>query len=151
MKSHTLCNCENPTHENPTWRTLFIIKFSGSNFPFPKLPLLLYKYPSILACVLESAQSLPCLKHWSATISFFWINSFFSFFIVVQVQLSPFSCHHSPLPLPPPPPTLNPTHLWLYPCVLYTCSLMILSQLSPVISHLAPLWLLSVYSLFQCL
>ena len=35
------------------------------------------------------------------------------FFIVVQVQLSPFSPHHSPLPSPPPPPILNPTPLWL--------------------------------------
>ena len=44
------------------------------------------------------------------------------FFIVVQVQLSPFSPHYSPLLPPSPPATLNPTLLWLCPCVLYTCS-----------------------------
>ena len=46
----------------------------------------------------------------------------FFFLIVVQVQLSPFSPHHSPLPPHTPPPTLNPIPLWLCPCVLYTCS-----------------------------
>ena len=44
------------------------------------------------------------------------------------------------------PPTLDPTPLWLYPCILYTCSLMTL----PLFSHY-PLRLLSVCSLFQCL
>ena len=48
---------------------------------------------------------------------------FFSHFvIVVQVQLSPFSTHHSPPPHPSPLPTLGPTPLWLCPCVLYICS-----------------------------
>ena len=38
------------------------------------------------------------------------VSSFiYLFFIVVQVQLSPFSSHHSPLPHPSPPPTLEPT------------------------------------------
>ena len=57
------------------------------------------------------------------------ITSFF--FIVVRVQLSPFSPH------PPPPITLNSTprpHWWLCPWAFYTCSLMTLSLLFPVIS-----------------
>ena len=78
------------------------------------------------------------------------------FFTVFQVQLSPFSSHHSPHPshphLPPliSPPSLDPTSLWLCPCVLYTCSLM---TLPPFPHYLLPppIWLLSVCSLFQCL
>ena len=41
-------------------------------------------------------------------------------FIVLQVQLSPFSPHNSPLPHRSLPPTLSPTPLWLCPRVLYT-------------------------------
>ena len=36
----------------------------------------------------------------------------FFFFIVVQAQLSPFSCHHFPPSHPLPPPTLDPTPSW---------------------------------------
>ena len=50
----------------------------------------------------------------------------FFIFIVVQVQLSPFS---HPTPLSP----YNPSLFWLCPRVLYTCSLRILSRLSSVI------------------
>ena len=74
-------------------------------------------------------------------------NSFlnlFVFFIVVLVQLSPFSPHHAPHP-----PQTYP--LWLCPYVLYTCSLMALPLISPIILLSPPLWLLSVCSLFQCL
>ena len=83
----------------------------------------------------------------------FYIYLFFIdwLFIVVQVYLSPFSCHHFPPPHPPPPPTLNSTSLWLCPWVLYTCSLMTLPPLSPIIPFPSPLWLLSICSLFQCL
>ena len=42
--------------------------------------------------------------------------------IVVHVYLSLFSPHDSPPPQPSPLPTLDPTHLWFCPCVLYTCS-----------------------------
>ena len=49
-------------------------------------------------------------------------NIFCVFFIVVQVQLSPFSLHHAPRPHPQPL-----THpLWLFPCVLHTCSFLII-------------------------
>ena len=100
----------------------------------------------------------------------------FIYFIVVQLQLSPFLPFLSPA-LPPQPPTFNPTpppvvfkkkfycysitvvcffSPSLHPCclspwVLYTCSLTILSLLSPIIPLLPPLWLLLVCSLFQCL
>ena len=64
---------------------------------------------------------------------FFLVNFFQIFFIVVQVQLSPFSCHHFPPPHPPPPTTLIPILLWLCQWVLYTCSLMTLPFLFPII------------------
>ena len=64
------------------------------------------------------------------------ILSLKNFFIVVQVHLSPFSPYHSLLPQPSPPPTLNPTHLWLCPCVLYSHSLTTLPPFPPIIlSH----------------
>ena len=61
-----------------------------------------------------------------------------------------------PSPLPTahtsPHPTLDPSPLWLCPCVLYTCSLMTLPLFPLVIpSRLGTNWLLSVCSLFQCL
>ena len=54
----------------------------------------------------------------------------FYFFIKVQIQLSSLSHSQFPLSHPLPPPTLNPTHLWLCPWVLYTCSLS-LFQMQP--------------------
>ena len=75
----------------------------------------------------------------------------FFFFIVVPVQLSLFSHHYFPLPHLPPSPALTPSPLWLCPWVLYTCSLMILPLVSPIIALPPPLWLLSVCSSFQCL
>ena len=80
----------------------------------------------------------------------FMNNSLFCLFVfIVQVQLSPFSCHHFPLPHPPPPPCLNPTPLCLCLWVLYTYSLATLLLLSPVMPLLFPLWLLSVCSYFN--
>ena len=74
----------------------------------------------------------------------------FLFFIVVQVQLSPFLPYHSP-----PCPTLPASHpqtdpLWLCPCVLYICYSMDLPLISPTTPLHSPLWLLSVCSLFHC-
>ena len=85
------------------------------------------------------------------------IFNFFSVYIYIFLlfknycsSTAPLSRHHFPPPYPPPPPTLNPNPLWLCPWVLYTCSLMTLPLLSPVITLPLPLWLLSVCSLFQC-
>ena len=64
---------------------------------------------------------------------FFLILFYLNFFIVVQVQLFPFSCHHFPRHHPHPLPTLNLSPLWLCPWVLYTCSLMTLSFFPAVI------------------
>ena len=75
----------------------------------------------------------------------------FFFFVFVQVQLSPLSPHQYPRPQPSPPPTLDPTPLWLCPCVLYTCSLMTLPLFPPLSPSPHPLWSLSVCSLFKCL
>ena len=38
---------------------------------------------------------------------------------MVHVQLSPFSCHHFPLPHPPPPPTLNHLALSMGPLYMF--------------------------------
>ena len=78
------------------------------------------------------------------------------FFIDVQVELSPFSPHHSPPPQPSPPPTLDPTPLWLCPWVLYTCFLTNLPpfpSLSPPTSPLVTvsLFLISTSLVIFCL
>ena len=57
---------------------------------------------------------------------------FCSFLIVLRVQPCRFFHHHFSPPHPPLCPAFNPTHLWLCPCILYTCYLMTLSLLSPV-------------------
>ena len=76
---------------------------------------------SPLGCIIEKQQRLvPDNKFWS--FFFYYFLNYFNFFIVVQVQLSPFSPHHSPPSQPSSLPTLNPTPLWFCPCVLYTCS-----------------------------
>ena len=66
------------------------------------------------------------------------------------ITVVPIFPHYSPLPYPTPPPTFNPPHC---PCpwVLYTCSLMTLSLLSPITPLPHSLWSLSVCSLFPCL
>ena len=61
---------------------------------------------------------------------------FFFFFTVVQVQLSPFSHHHFPLPHTSLPPSLNPPTHWLCPWVLYTCSWVALPHFSQLSSSL---------------
>ena len=61
-----------------------------------------------------------------------------------------YSCLHFPATTFPCP-TLNPSPLWHCPWVLNTCCLMTLLLLSLIIPFPPPLWLLSVYSLFQCL
>ena len=68
-----------------------------------------------------------------------WILSFFTIYIVVQVQLFPFSL------TTPPPLTLDPNPLWLCPYVLCTCSWKPF-PLSPHYPLLPPLWLLSFCS-----
>ena len=47
--------------------------------------------------------------HWKREFERYCI--LFSFFVVVQVQLSAFSLHHFPLPQPSPPPCLDATPL----------------------------------------
>ena len=61
-------------------------------------------------------------------------------FIVVWIQLPPFSPHHFPRPHPHlPPPALHPSPLCLCLWVLYIWSLMTLSLISPIVSLPAPL------------
>ena len=83
------------------------------------------------------------ISKFHISLEFSYIN--LNFFIVVQVHLSPFAPSHHP----PPPCPLNPSPLWLYPCVIYTFSLMTL-PLFPCYPP-SPLWLLSICFLFQCL
>ena len=84
---------------------------------------------------------------------FFLLHSLFPFlhfFIVLQVQLSPFSCHHFPPPPTPTPHNQSCPSLTLSMVTLY----MFFDNLSLSYPHYSPpppLWLLSVYSLFQCL
>ena len=108
--------------------------------------------PRLQVCLLNYKDNhmcyIPCdLKYhnfiFSICLSFFLIN--------IRGQLSPFSHHHFPPPHPLLPPTGNPTLLWHCSWVLYTCLLMTLSLLSPIISLLPPLQSLSICSLFQCL
>ena len=81
-------------------------------------------------------------------------------FIVGQVQLSAFSPHHSPTTeaIPTSHPSSYLPH-WLCPCILYTCSLMALSNFFPITpshfpSHYCQFVLyfnVSGYILFACL
>ena len=68
----------------------------------------------------------------------FWLLSvLYFFFLIIFYCCSNTVVSISPPPLPlysPPSPTLNTTLLWLCPWVPYTCSLMTLSFLSPIIS-----------------
>ena len=92
-------------------------------------------------------KSVKCCGSSSKNIVFL-LFYLLTYFIVVQVQLSPFSPHHTPAP---PILTSHPQTypLRLCPWVLYTCSLMALPLFSPIIPLPPPLWLLSVCSLFQ--
>ena len=80
----------------------------------------------------------------------FWdiSNHFISFFYCSSTVVFIFLPPLSPARLTP---TSHPQSFppWLSTWVLYTCSLMILPLLSPVITLLPLLWFLSVFSLFQ--
>ena len=67
------------------------------------------------------------------------------FQIVVQVQLSPFSTHHSLWPQPSSPPTLDPDPPWLCLCVLCICSFTTLP------SSLYPHYPLPLRGLIMCI
>ena len=84
----------------------------GLTFCLAILPYLLF-LPILFLYLTRSLYSFS-LPYPSPFLSFF--------FIVVQVQLSPFPRHYPPLLYPSPPPTLNPTLLRLCLWVLYTCS-----------------------------
>ena len=86
-----------------------------------------YTSPTFTIIELDHAT---CFSQWEFYCILFYFISFFLhlpniyiFYIVVQVQVSPFPLYHSPQPHPSTPPSLNSTCLWLCPCVLYTCSL----------------------------
>ena len=82
--------------------------------------------------------------------SFYLFIHLFIYFYCRSSTVCPFSCHHFHHPTHLPPPIVNPTHLWLCPWVLCTCSMVSLPLLSPVTPLCPPLWFLSVCSLFQC-
>ena len=101
--------------------------------------------------------SKPAISSWPlkmhAGLSF--LQTFFKkitkIFFNYSNTLVPIFFHPAPPVQPSPPTTLDPTPFWLCPWGLYTCSLMNLSLLSPIILLLPPLWLLSACSLVQCL
>ena len=102
-------------------------------------------YVILMSKMFKTRCSLAILPYFTKFISKMYpIKILFYFFIVVQVQLSLFSCHHFPLPHPLQLPTLNPSRLWLCPWVLYTCSLTTL----PLLSLLTPFPLPSGYCQF---
>ena len=90
-------------------------------------------------------------KHWAL---FFFLRVKKNYFYYCSITVVPIS---SPLLSPALPirhlpySFLAPLSRCLCPWVLYTCSLMTLLLLSPVISLPPSLWLLSVCSLFPCL
>ena len=86
---------------------------------------------------------------------FYLFIYFINYFIVIQLQLSAFSPHHSP-----PTPTAKPTFLpcfhsppWFCPCVLYNSSWKPSSPLFPPCSPLAivRLFLISMSLVIFCL
>ena len=64
-------------------------------------------------CIIRQFQLCVNIVKWIYTnldgTAYYYNECLYFLFIVVQVQLSPFSCHHFPPPHPPPPPTLNPS------------------------------------------
>ena len=89
---------------------------------------------------------LSLVTHW-LIINVISGNYFFViyFFIVVQVQLSPYSPHHSHPSQPSPLPTLYPTPFWLCPCVHYTCFLTTLTPLPPLAPSTSPVVTISLF------
>ena len=77
-------------------------------------------------------------------ISFLISNDFIYFYIVVQLQLSPFSHHYSALPSPPPTFHIqsSPTPLSMSMGPLYKFLDLTTPLLSPIIPLQLPLWAL---------
>ena len=92
------------------------------------------------------SQLLVFFLDWSVDLCWIYL---FNYFIVHPVQLSTFSPTTSCY-------AISASHtwtytLWLWPCVIYMCSLMVLPLFPPIISLPPPFWLLPLCSLFQCL
>ena len=88
---------------------------------------------------------------YTSSLFFFYFLSiiFFSFVFFYSSSSTVVSIF---LPTTSPIPPIPAYPLWLFPCVLYTWSLMTLPLFfSPIITLHSPLWLLSACSLFQCL
>ena len=82
---------------------------------------------------------------------FSFLKTIKNFFIVVQLQVSPFSSRYSPPLYPPPPPTFSPPptlSLSMGPLYMF---LVHPSPSLPPLPPFTPFWLLSACSLFPCL
>ena len=116
-------------------RCIFSVNFCWVNewvlFPF---------YKKVLHYIYLWALKL-CILNFEGF--FLLFSSILFYFVVVQVQLSPFSPQHSPCPTHLY--LLNPTLLWLCPCVLYTCSLMNLPLFSPIMPPPSPVVTVSLF------
>ena len=86
-----------------------------------------------------SASKQHCNKNLSKPTHWEQLESLDKTLLIFLLLLLKYSClhHHFPLPHPPPPPTCNPTPIWLFLWILYTCSLMNLPLLS-LISYPPP-------------
>ena len=84
-----------------------------------------------------SVKTYGCFLSFPTFSPHYLLDHFSYFFIVVQVQLCPFSPHHSSHPTHPYSPPLN-SPLWLCPYVLHTCSLMLLPHYSLLYLSLLP-------------
>ena len=127
--------------------------------PQESLSVLIFLKTLLLYCPLICIISDPKLPNYGIIylclllymVSFsLWLLLRFSFFSIFKLfyccSITVVSIFMTPLfpPASTQTPTLNPTPIWLCPWILYTCSLMSLSLLCPIISLPVP----SGYSLF---
>ena len=96
------------------------------------------------------SQFLPLWFYYSLNLPGLFLL-FYICFLFFKYSGLHFSPHHSLPPQQSLPPTLDSSTLWLFPCVLYKCSLTTLPLFTPIIpSHLTSGYC-QFFFLFQCL
>ena len=100
----------------------------------------------------ETSKTVSLLGSWQIFFCFSCLNSLSIYFIVDQLQLSPFPPNYPPLSYPTPHThSILPSLLSLFIGPLSMFLDLTLPLLSPITSLAPPLWSLSVCSLFPCL